>query len=54
MNADILDSLTARVLGAAFFEKAYQRALLKELGFRGIPATTEASIPVVYKGYSVE
>jgi GxxExxY protein len=40
-------------LGAGFLEKVYQRALLKELGLRGIPATTEASIPVVYKGYSV-
>jgi GxxExxY protein len=49
--------MTGRVLGAifevsntlsaGFLEKVYQRALLKELSPRGIPATTEASIPVV-------
>ena len=63
MNADILDSLTERVLGAifevsntlgaGFLEKVYQRALLRELGLRGIPATAEASFPVVYKGHRV-
>ena len=60
---DILDSLTERVLGAifevsgtlgaGFLEKVYQRALLRELGLRGIPATAEASFPVVYKGHCV-
>src|ERR1017187_3553314 len=63
MNADILDSLTERVLGAifevsntlgvGFLEKVYQRALLRELRIRGIPATAEASFPVVYKGHCV-
>ena len=48
MNADSLDSLTERVLGAifevsntlgvGFLEKVYPRALLRELGLRGIPA----------------
>ena len=60
MNADSLDSLTERVrgaifevphtLGAGFLEKVYPRALLRELGLGGIPATAEASFPVVYKG----
>ena len=63
MNADKLDSLTERVLGAifevsntlgaGFLEKVYQRALFKELGLRGIPAIAEASFPVVYKGHCV-
>ena len=63
MNADSLDSLTERVrgaifevsntLGAGFLEKVYPRALLRELGLRGIPATAEASFPVVYKGHCV-
>ena len=63
MNADSLDSLTERVLGAifevsntlgvGFLEKVYQRALLRELGLRGIPATAEASFPVVYQGHCV-
>ena len=58
-----MDSLTERVLGAifevsgtlgaGFLEKVYQPALLKELGLRGIPATAEASFPVVYKGHCV-
>jgi GxxExxY protein len=64
MNADSLDSLTERVrgaifevsntLGAGFPEKVYQRALLRELGLRGVRATAEASFPVVYKGHCVE
>src|SRR3954452_23031947 len=55
MNADntSLDSLSVRVLGAGFLEKVYQRALLRELSLRGIRATAEASMAVVYKGHSV-
>src|SRR5450759_548287 len=65
MNADKdkLDSLTERVLdavfevtntlGAGFLEKVYQRALLRELGLRGIRATAEASFTVTYKSHSV-
>src|SRR5438309_4643945 len=65
MNADntSLDSLSERVLGAVFevsntlgtgfLEKVYQRALLRELTLRGIRATAEASMAVVYKGHSV-
>ena len=40
-------------LGAGFLEKVYQRALFRELGLRGIPATAEASFPLVYKGHCV-
>src|SRR6266446_3631401 len=57
------DSLTERVLGAVFevsntlgagfLEKVYQRALLAELGLRGIRATAEVSFRVTYKGHSV-
>jgi GxxExxY protein len=43
----------SNTLGAGFLEKVYQRALLRELGLRGIPATAEASFPVVYKGHCV-
>ena len=63
MNADELDSLTERVLGAVFevtntlgagfLEKVYQRALLGELGLRGLRASAEASFTVTYKGHSV-
>src|ERR1017187_4204019 len=61
-NADQLDSLTERVLGAVFevtntlgagfLEKVYQRALLGELGLRGIRPVAEASFTVTYKGHS--
>jgi GxxExxY protein len=66
MNADergYFDSLTERVLGAVievsntlgagFLEKVYERALLRELGLRGIRATAQASFPVTYKGHYV-
>src|SRR5580700_11590135 len=57
------DLLTERVLsavfevsgtlGAGFLEKVYERALLRELGLRGIRATAQASFAVTYKGRSV-
>src|SRR3954466_9988052 len=65
MNADntSLHSLSERVLGplfeasnprgAGFLAKVHQRALLRELSLRGIRATAEASMAVVYKGHSV-
>jgi len=40
-------------LGAGFLEIVYQRALLAELGLRGIRATAEVSLTVTYKGYPV-
>ena len=43
----------SNTLGAGFLEKVYQRALLRELGLRGIRATAEAPIAVTYKGHSV-
>jgi len=62
MNTDErgLDSLTERVLGAVFevsntlgagfLEKVYERALLTELGLRGIRATAQASFPMTSTG----
>lgn len=59
MNSDqrgFFDSLTERVLGVVFevsntlgvgfLDKVYERALLRELGLRGIRATAQASFPV--------
>src|SRR5438445_12286130 len=65
MNADntSLDSLSERVLGAVFevsntlgagfLEKVYERALLRELGLRGIRATAQASFVISYKGQDI-
>jgi GxxExxY protein len=65
MNADktSLDSLSERVLGAVFevsntlgagfLESVYRRALIRELSLRGIRATGEAALTVMYKGQSV-
>jgi GxxExxY protein len=57
------DLLTERVLGAVFevsntlgsgfLEKVYERALLRELCFRGIRATAQVSFTVAYKGHAV-
>jgi GxxExxY protein len=57
------DPLTERVLGAVFevsntlgagfLEKVYERALLREFALRGIRATLQTSISVMYKGYCV-
>ena len=65
MNADErgFDSLTEEVLsavfevsntlGAGFLEKVYERALLIELGIRGIRANAQASLVVSYKARAV-
>jgi GxxExxY protein len=65
MNADTrgLDLLTegvlsavfevANTLGAGFLEKVYERALVRELNLRGIPANPQVSFTVTYKGHSV-
>ena len=66
MNTDehrFNDPLTERALGAVFevsnalgvgfLEKVYERALLREFALRGIHATPQCSIPVMYKGYCV-
>jgi len=41
------------VLGAGFLEKVYERALIRELGLRGIGAKSQVSFPVCYKGQHV-
>ena len=38
------------VLGAGFLEKIYERALIEELGLRGLPVKAQAPFPVAYKG----
>jgi GxxExxY protein len=43
----------ANVLGAGFLEKVYERALVRELGLRGIQVKAQASFPVDYKGQCV-
>jgi len=40
----------SNTLGAGFLEKVYERALLKELGRRGLHAVPQASFKVTYKG----
>ena len=63
MDPDNFDCLTecvlgavfevSNTLGAGFLEKVYERALLIELGLRGIRATAQASLRVTYKGHTV-
>jgi GxxExxY protein len=65
MNTDErgFDLLTEQVLsaalevsntvGAGFLEKVYERALLRELGLRGVGVTAQTSLPVTYKGRCV-
>jgi GxxExxY protein len=42
----------SNTLGAGFLEKVYERALLRELGLRGIRATSQVAFSVTYKGQS--
>ena len=43
----------ANVLGAGFLEEVYERALIRELAFRGVSAKAQVSFPVCYKGQYV-
>jgi GxxExxY protein len=43
----------SNTLGAGFLEKVYERALLKELGLRGIRSVAQPSFTVKYKGHYV-
>src|SRR2546427_7205717 len=43
----------SNTLGAGFLEKVYERALLRELGLRGIRATAQASFVISYKGQDI-
>jgi GxxExxY protein len=59
-----LDSLIETVVGAAyevantlgngFLEKVYERAMLSELGLRGLNVRSHAAFPVTYKGNPVD
>jgi GxxExxY protein len=40
----------SNVLGAGFLEKIYERALVEELGLRGVPVKAQSPFPVTYKG----
>jgi GxxExxY protein len=42
----------SNTLGAGFLEEVYERALLRELGLRGIRATAQTSFDVTYKRHS--
>lgn len=58
-----LEELTERVigavfevsntLGAGFLEKVYERALVRELGLRGLRAASQVGLAIHYKGYDV-
>ena len=60
---DRLERLTEEVLGAVFevsntlgvgfLEKVYERALVRELGLRGIRGAAQAPLTVAYKGQVV-
>ena len=39
-----------RILGPGYLETIYQRAMIRELGSRGISVQTELAVDVVYKG----
>ena len=41
------------MLGCGFLEKVYERALMRELGLRGVRAKAQVSFPVYYKGQRI-
>jgi GxxExxY protein len=43
----------SNVLGCGFLEKLYERAMLRELGARGIVVVSEVAYPVSYKGHAI-
>ena len=43
----------SNVLGCGFLEKVYERALVRELGARGLRVQSQVVFPVLYKGHNV-
>ena len=43
----------SNTLGAGFLEKVYERALVTELGLRGVRAAAQVPLQVSYKGHEV-
>ncbi len=43
----------ANTLGTGFLEKVYERALVKELGLRGMRAQSQVPVEVSYKGENI-
>jgi GxxExxY protein len=43
----------ANVLGPGFLERVYEKALVHELSLQGISASSQAPVPVFYKGVRV-
>lgn len=43
----------SNTLGAGFLEKVYERALVKELAFRGIASRPQVPYQVNYKGHAI-
>ena len=64
ITQDYLDKLTYRIIGAAIavhkelgpglYEKVYQKCLEKELLDQGLKLESQKSVPVVYKGLSLD
>jgi GxxExxY protein len=42
-----------RILGPGYLESIYRRAMIRELGFRGLPVQTELVADIVYKGEQI-
>jgi GxxExxY protein len=42
-----------RILGPGFLEKIYERAMIHELGLRGLPVVPQREILVPYKGIEI-
>ena len=64
ITQDYLDKLTYKIIGAAIvvhkelgpglYEKVYEKCLEKELKDQGLKVESQQSVPVVYKGLSLD
>ena len=64
ITQDYLDKLTYRIIGAAItvhkelgpglYEKVYEKCLEKELKDQGMKVECQQSVPVIYKGISLD
>ncbi len=52
LTEDVIGAVieVSNTLGAGFLEKVYERALVRELGLRGLRAKSQFSFSVMYKG----
>ncbi|MCW3072185.1 MAG: hypothetical protein JWO44_2075 [Bacteroidetes bacterium] len=55
ISGEIVDACIAvhRIMGPGLLESVYEKCLMKEFELRGIKAVSQATVPLIYKGFEL-